>query len=167
MFKKLTSNYNLSNILCRIMFVVTYAFSNWQNFLLSANLVVTENTFALAILCAVFVGALLMLFLPMVINMTLNMLRLYSIPRAEYTLIVYFFFILGMFFNGVLGLINVFTPILLGWGTIVFPFLVSTLCVFAFYKVTARMYFNDVTVVSYFRTIAVVYLIMALVTGVF
>ena len=75
-------------------------------------------------------------------------------------------FTIGFFINGLLSLIHLFTPILLGWGTVLFPFLVSVGCTYAFYKVTAKMYFNDVTVVYYFKALAVVFFVASFVMGV-
>ncbi len=163
MFKKLASNYNLSNILCKTLFVITFAFCNWQNFMFASNVILENNNVVVAVLSALLSGVVMAFLLPVVTNLFLNVLRLYNVPRAEYALIAQFFCVIGFFLCGLFNAINFFTPILLGWGSVIFPFLVSFCCVFAFYKITAKMYFNDVTVAYYFRAIAVVYLVMTLV----
>ena len=166
MLKKLMSNYNLSNILCKVLFVITFAFSNWQAFMLAANIFGGDNSVVIAIISALLLGVVLVFMFPLIVNFLLNYMRLYSIPRLEYILIVEFFFTIGFFINGLLSLIHLFTPILLGWGTVLFPFLVSVGCTYAFYRVTAKMYFNDVTVVYYFKALAVIFFVASFVMGV-
>lgn len=87
MFKKLISNYNLSNILCKVLFVITFAFSNWQAFMLAANIFGGDNSVVIAIISALLLGVVLVFIVPLIVNFLLNYMRLYSIPRLNTSLL--------------------------------------------------------------------------------
>ena len=53
------SNYNLSNILCKVLFVITFAFSNWQAFMLVSNILGGDNSVVIAIISALLLGVVL------------------------------------------------------------------------------------------------------------
>lgn len=168
MFNKLRANYNLSNVLVRIAFVLAFVFCNWQRFLgVAYNMSfqsITGGTLdingvgvlLLSLFSAALMGAVLMFLIPFLADVFLNLAKIHSVPRAEYRLLLLLFFTIGFFANGLLNLINLATPLLLVWGGVLFPFVVSVCCCFAFYKVTVRLYFNDVTVVNYFKYYVVV-----------
>ena len=127
-----------------------------------------SETYALvvAIFASLLIGVALMFIVPFIANLFLNFSRFYSVPRAEYRLLVQLFFTLYYFVCGVLSLVHLFTPIFLTWGEKLFPFVVGTGCVIWFYAVTKKLYFNDVTAWYYFRNLAIVYFVFALVFGV-
>ncbi len=157
--EKLRTNFNLTNLLTRIMFVCTFVFAMWQKCAASA-LYVTGSadpwiTFAAAILS----GILVMFLFSPVVNLLLNITKIYSVPRAEYSLIAMMFAVLNYFILGVLNLVNLFTPLLLAWGAVLFPLISSLVSVILFYRTTAKLYFNDLTAVYYFKAISIVYLI--------
>lgn len=175
MFSKLRENYNLSNVLLRIAFVLTFLFATWQQFLgtlaimdFSALGVTLNDTAKLlvAILSSLILGSIIMFLLPFFVNIFLNAIRNVNIPRAEYRLIVYAFFVMGFFAVGLLNLINLFTPIFLVWGGVLFPFLVYVAGAIGFYQVTAKLYFNDVTQIYYFRGLIIAYVILGIMLGV-
>lgn len=174
MFSKLRENYKLSNVLVRIAFVLTFLFANWQQFLGTASNITayfpyelpTSARLLVAISAALLFGVILMFILPFVINVFLNAMRNYNIPRAEYNLLVYAFFSIGNLTLGILQLVNLFTPILLVWGGVIFPFAVFVICAFFFYRLTVKLYFNDVTEIYYFRAIIVEYAFLAVILGV-
>lgn len=119
-----------------------------------------------SIFSSLFIGVVLMFLVPFVANVFLNFSRFYNIPRAEYSLIVLMFFALYYLVCGVLSLVHLFTPLLLTWGEKLFPFITATGCVIWFYAVTKKLYFNDVTARFYFRNLAIVYFVVAIVFGV-
>ncbi len=167
MFAKLRSNYNLCNVLVRILFVLTFVFANWQSCISSATIVelYTSSSFgSLKIYYALFSGAVLgtivMFLLPVVVNWVLNWMKIYSVPRAEYCLLVHAFFALGYFICGVLNLVNLFTTYLIVWGRVLFPLISSLVAAILLYRVTSKLYFNDVTRVHYFRMFATAYLVV-------
>lgn len=116
----------------------------------------------LSLFSAAFMGVILVFLIPFLANVFLNVARIYSVPRAEYRLLVLLFFTIGFFINGLLNLINLITPIFLVWGGVLFPFIVTIGCCISFYSVTARLYFNDVTVVNYFKHYLIVAAVLAL-----
>lgn len=175
MFGKLRENYNLSNVLLRVAYVLTFMFATWRRFLGTLALIdfaalgaqLTDSLkLATALLSSALLGVILMFLTPVLINVFLNYMRNVNIPRAEYKLIAYAFFVLGFFALGVLDLVNVFTPILLTWSGVLFPFLVYVACAIGFYQVTAKLYFNDVTQIYYFKGLVVAYVILGVVLGV-
>ena len=119
-----------------------------------------------SIFSSLFIGVVLMFLVPFVANVFLNFSRFYNVPRAEYSLIVLLFFALYYLVCGVLSLVHLFTPLLLTWGEKLFQFITATGCVIWFYAVTKKLYFNDVTARFYFRNLAIVYFVVAIVFGV-
>lgn len=172
MFNKLKANYNLSNILVKIFFVLAVVLCTWQvslgtiYFAFSGEMLKAINGFngvaklALALLTSVLMGVILMLVTPLLTNLFLNVAKIYSVPRAEYCLIVNLFCAIGFFVTGLLNLINLITPVFMVWGGVIFPFVVTAGCFVAFYLVTSKMYFNDVTKVHYFKCILVVAIVV-------
>lgn len=177
MFNKLRSNYKLSRVLVRIAFVLAYMFCNWQAGLLAATqtcdlllytsgINLTAWCVPIALVAQMLIGAVLMFIVPFLANTFLNASRFYNVPRAEYGLLALLFFTIYYLICGALKSLNLITPLLLVWGGILFPVLVSLGCTVWFYRVTAKLYFNDVTAPFYFRNLAIVYLICAAVFGV-
>ncbi len=172
LIEKFKTNFQLSNLIVRILFVVCFIFCSWQDLLISAQLVLgtvgmsEKATIPVMILGGIISAVLLLLVIPFVINMLLNFLRMYNVPRSEYILIAMLFMAIGFFACGILNLVNLFTPILITWGSVIFPLIVSLGCMIGFYKVTANLYFNDVTRQHYFKYLAIVYLVVVVVMGV-
>ncbi len=127
----------------------------------SSSLVIPIMLFSGILTAVIFV-----LLIPFLTNLILNMLRLFNIPRAEYILLVFLFFDIGFLACGLLNVVNFFTPILLTWGGILFPFLVFFGCSLGFYKVTSKLYFNDVTRPYYFKNLAIIFFAVAIIVGV-
>ena len=119
-----------------------------------------------SVLTSAIIGVIIMLLLPLVSNVFLNYSRFYSVPRAEYSLLMMLFFTLYFTVCGILKLINLITPLLLTWGEVLFPVIVSLGCVIWFYAVTAKLYFNNQTKPYYFRNLATTYLILIVVAEV-
>ncbi len=168
MFNKLRQNYKLSDVLIRIAFVLTYVFYSWQECLAAAQTVsmsygiaaLPETTvIVLALLMSFLIGVVLMFLVPFVTNLFLNSSKFYNVPRAEYALLAHLFCTIYFVVCGALRLVDLFTPVLLVWGGVLFPFVVSLGCVICFYAVTSRLYFNDVTRPYYFRNAAIVYFV--------
>lgn len=176
MFAKLRSNYRLSSALLKTAFVLTFIFAQWQQAMSSAAYVTSMYglgivfTPALQILVGVLSSALVavvaMFLLPLLINWFLNALRNYNVPRGEYVLIVFLYFCVGNLIVGILNLINLITPVFMLWGEALFPFVVFVGCVISFYKVTAKLYFNDVTEMHYFKYLMITCFALAVVFGV-
>ncbi len=173
MINKLRQNYQLSNVLIRMAFVLTYVFYAWHEYIASAYVVSNLNgvTVALndsvivatAILASLLLGIVLMFLVPVVTNLFLNTSRFYNVPRAEYALLAHSFCTLYFLFCGVLKLTYFVTPLLYNWGGVLFPFFTSLGCLIWFYHVTSKLYFNDLTRPYYFRNMAIVYFVLALV----
>ena len=172
MINKLRSNYKLSNALIRVLFVLTYVFYSWHKNLSAAlvaiQLINSMGEYAiaesyklwLALTSSLFSGVILVLIVPFVVNLYLKFSRFYNVPQAEYTLIALLFCTLYFVVCGALNLIHLVTPLLLIWGNIVFPVIVSLGCIIWFYRVTVKLYFNDVTELYYFRSVAIFYLVI-------
>lgn len=172
MFNKLRANYNLSNILVKIFFVLAVMLSTWQTSLgilyyafpaeLASVLSGLNSAakLAIALLSSGIIGVILMFITPFFANLFLNACKIYSVPRAEYCLIVNLYCAIGFFINGLLNLINLITPIFMVWGGVIFPVVITIGCFISFYFVTSKMYFNDVTQVYYYKCLLIVALIV-------
>ena len=172
LIEKLKTNFQLSNMIVRILFVVGFVFSNWQDLLISVHLVSESmalpsgTIIPMMLLTVIILGVILNLLVPFTINLALNFLRLYNVPRHEYILIAMMFFDIGFFACGILNLVNLFTPILMTWGSVLFPLITSCGCMLGFYKVTSKLYFNEVTRQHYFKYLAIIYIACAVIMGV-
>ncbi len=172
MFNKLKANYNLSNILVRIFFVLAVMLSTWQSMLgtvhfmylgVSAEMLAQLNggaKLAIALTSSAVLGVVLMFVTPFLTGLFLNVAKIYSVPRAEYCLIASLYCATGFFINGLLNLINLITPVFMVWGGVIFPFIITLGCFVSFYAVTSKMYFNDVTKVHYFKCLFIVALVV-------
>lgn len=172
MFSKLRANYNLANVLVRIFFVLAVILSTWQSMLGTVNYAymgamqqyVNQLNGTVKLLIALtssaIAGVVLMLITPLLTGLFLNVSKIYSVPRAEYCLLVNLYCALGFFVNGLLNLINLITPVFMVWGGVIFPFVITLGVFVSFYLVTSKMYFNDVTKVHYFKCLLVVALIV-------
>ena len=82
LFEKLKTNYQLSNMIVRILFVVGFTFCNWQDLLISVNLVgegmglPASATIPTVLLSGIFMGLLLNFCVPFVVNAILNISRI-------------------------------------------------------------------------------------------
>lgn len=166
MFEKLKQNYKLCNILTCIAFVLTYAFSAWQKALGVTLIVLGKTNIWFALLAVLLVGTLFLFLTPFLVNTYLNASRIFSVPRAEYVLLVRAFFALGFFALGLLNLVNLFTPLFLTWGNIIFPPVILTACTALFFKITSKKYFNDVTKTYYFKSMLIAWLILLVIVEV-
>ena len=172
MFNKLRANYNLSNVLVRIFFVLAVVLSTWQvslgtmyhSYFGAVGDVVNQlsgaNKLVIALISSTIMGVVLMFVTPLIAGLFLNVARIYSVPRAEYCLLVNLYCAAAFFINGLLNLINLITPIFIVWGSVLFPIIITVGCFVSFYAVTAKMYFNDVTRVHYFKCLLVVFVIV-------
>ena len=172
LLNKLKTNYQLSNVLVRILFVLGFIFCNWQDLILVVNLVgmsmgmPSGATIPLMLLSGTFTALLLTFVVPFAVNTTLNFMRLQNVPRYEFALIALLFFDIGFFACGLLNLVNLFTPVIMTWGSVLFPVVISAGCTIGFYAVTSKLYFNDTTRPDYFKHLAIAYLVIVTVTGV-
>ena len=113
-----------------------------------------------ALMASALLGTIVMFIVPFVCNIFLNYSRFYSVPRAEFTLLAHLFLTIYYAICGALKLINLFTPLLIVWGDILFPVIVSLGCIVWFYRVTAQLYFNNQTKPYYFKSLVIAYIIL-------
>ena len=164
MITKLRNNFKFSNVLSKVLFVLTFAFANWQQASATVALFSEQNNTLLAIACCLVVAVAMVLILPFAVDFLLKTLKLYNLPTAEYTFLVTCACAFGFLLCGLLNLVHLFTPIFLAWGGVLFPFVSTLLATLLFYKVTAKLYFNDVTVVHYFRSVGIMFVVLVFVT---
>ena len=182
MFSKLRANYSLSNVLVRIFFVLAVVFATWQDMLGAANYYAVSGwsnaiiqmgdtqgvllrlngsvKLVIALTSSALCGVVLMFLTPFIAGLFLNISKIYSVPRAEYCLLVNLYCSIGFFACGLLNLINLITPVFMVWGGVIFPFIVTLACFISFYSVTSKLYFNDVTKVHYFKCLLIVAIIV-------
>lgn len=173
MFSKLRANYNLANVLVRVFFVLAVVLSTWQislgtvyymdfgaGFGISMAQFNSAVKLAIALMTSAIMGVILMFITPLFAGLFLNVAKIYSVPRAEYCLIVNLYCAVGFFLYGLLNLINLITPIFMVWGSVLFPIIITIGCFASFYLVTSKLYFNDVTTVHYFKCLMVVFAIV-------
>ena len=157
MFTKLRQNFRLSNLLARILFVVTYAFYCWQRAYAATYLVLQRADIWLAIASGLLMGVVLQFLLPVLVNLFLGLARVHSsVPIAEYCVITYLHFALAFAVCGVANLFGWFFPVASVWISAIFLAVVALAVGFLFFKVTSKLYFNDVTTPSYAVAVAVV-----------
>lgn len=163
MIEKLRKNFALSNFLSKVFYVVCASFGNWFTCVSVVGMIYTASVW-LVLLVDVFTSVVLVLLIPLLIRLLLNMLRLYTIPLTEYTLLAIVFLGFYHLLVGILQIPYFFTPILAVWGLYLLDFVASTVCLFAFYKVTAKLYFNAVTEVYYFKVLVIFYFVFNVLT---
>lgn len=167
--EKLRSNYRLADLLVRIIFVLTYGFAKWRESSILIGQLVTGTNEWLVMLFCILASIFVMFLVPFVVNAVLNVAKLYNIPRGEYCLLVLVAMSLYYLLNGIFGLVNLFTPLMIVWIGTLAPFVSLLICAVTFYKVTASMYFNDVSRVYYFKvcgiTTLIIFGVMLLVGG--
>ena len=171
LINKLRANFQLSNLLIRIFFVLAYVLYSWQTSLAVATVMMEQtlggsfNLFT-AIMASVILGVILMFLVPVLCNVFLNYSHFYTVPRAEFALLTHLFVAIFFAISGLLKLVNLFTPILVVWGNVLFPVLTSIGCAIWFYHVTSNLYFNNQTKPYYFRNLSIVYIILLVVAEV-
>lgn len=61
--------------------------------------------------------------------------------------------------SGALNLLYYLTPLVIGWGSVLFEFVVATPFLWLFFVKTKQLYFNDKAAPYYFKVFAIAYLI--------
>lgn len=163
MISALRKNFNLCNVLARILFVVTYVLSHWQLGLAATLQVLGETNWLLAVVTLAVLGTAWMFLLPVLVKFLLNTARIVSVPLSEFTLFAHLFCSLAFVVLGLLNLVNLFTPLLVVWGQKLFPFVAALVASVAFYATTSKLYFNDATRPHYFKMFAIYFLVFVLV----
>ena len=162
-FTKLRQNYRLSKTLASILFIFAYAFSCWQRAYAATYLVLQRADIWLAIASALFLGIILQFLLPVLVNLFLGLARVHSsVPTAEYCVIAYMHFALGFVLCGIADLFGWFFPVASVWISAIVPVVVTLAVGFLFFKVTSKLYFNDVTTPSYAVAVAVAVCVIVL-----
>lgn len=166
MFFKLRQNFRLADLLSRILFVLTYAFTCWQRAFAATYLVMQQANIWLAIVSALLLGVILQFLVPVAINLFLNLARIHNVPTAEYCVVAFVHFALGFVLCGVVNLFGWFFPVASVWISTLAPVVVTAAVGMLFFKVTSRLYFNDVTTPSYAKILAAVLFVFVAVVGV-
>ena len=166
MFSKLRQNFRMANVLCRVLFILTYVFASWQRFLQASYLVTTEANLPLSLLAAAIMGVIMQFIVPALVNVFINLSKIHSLPVAEYCVVVFLFLSAGMLLCGAINLFAWFFPVAAVWITSLSPIVVTLGVGFAFFKVTAKLYFNDVTTVTYAKACVVAVAVLLVVLGV-
>ncbi len=160
MIDKLRQNYRASLWAVRILFVVTFVFAQWRESVTALMLFMNNNSIWLALAMCALSGIIALVLYPFVINVLLNLFRIYSVPRAEYVLLALFYASFGQLITGALNCILFITPVVVTWGAILFNFIGTTVAAVMFYAKTSKLYFNDITRVYYFKNLAIVYFVV-------
>ena len=172
MIQKLRQNYQLSNLIVRILFIATYVFFEWQNAISASEIVLSrygmsqDYSVLLSILTSLILGLILQFLVPVLCNAFLNIAKIHTVPVSEYTLLAVLHFVLFFLVVGTFRIVNIFTPIFSVWGDIIIRFVVALGCGILFYGVTQKLYFNDVTTPYYFKTFGIVFIVVATILGV-
>jgi hypothetical protein len=165
MINKLRKNFAASNLLATIAFVVTSAFASWYSFSAASVMVLGSADIYVTLFASLLGGILGAFILPLLVNFVLNLARIYSVPRAEFSLLAKLFFAASFLVSGALGMLRFLSPFLATWGLMLIDAAVTTAACFTFYHVTAKLYFNSHTRVYYFRLIIIVYAALMLLGG--
>lgn len=165
MINKLRQNYNISNILATVAFALTYAFAKWFNFTSVSSIFIGNSNIMVVVLAALLSGFIFAVILPYAINLVLNIARINFVPRAEYSLLAKLFFSATYLVCGLLNLLRFLSPFFAVWGEMLVFAVTTTIAVFSFYSVTAKLYFNNNSRVYYFRLIVIVYIVVMLLGG--
>ena len=129
-------------------------------------LVSTLVAMPLSLLSAAIMGVILQFIVPALVNVFINLSKIHSLPFAEYCVVVFLFLSASMLLCGAINLFAWFFPAAAVWITTLSPIVVTLGVGFAFFKVTAKLYFNDVTTVTYARSCVVAVAVLLVVLGV-
>ncbi len=160
---KIRSNYLASAIIIRLLFVVTFIFANWQLALSACVMVLGTTSVAVVLLSLAILTAMITVLIPVITNVLLNAYGIHTVPRQEYILIVFLSFSAGCFVNGALNLLIMAMPFAGSWIIILSRFLGNVLSWILLYSVTSRLYFNDANRKYYFKGMAIMFFVFAVV----
>ncbi len=159
MIKQLRQNYSLSRVLVHALYVLCSILAMWHDVfsLLNAYIYCTPW---IVLLVTVFCSFIVSLIVPFVTKLLLRLFRFYNVLYSEFSLIVLAFMAINNLLIGLAGIPNFFTPTYYIWQVCLVNFVISAICTLIFYKVTAKLYFNEVTRVHYFKIVSVLFLVL-------
>ncbi len=173
MLNKLRQNYRLSNMLARVLFIVTMTFSlSWrfcaQIPVLGLYLTDIDSSMLVpaCIFSAMLVAVIAHFLVPLACNIFLTYSRIHSVPIAEYVVLAFACCSCGFLISGAFNALAYFVPSLSVWISGLVQPIVMLACLILFYFVTERLYFNDVTAATYFKSYAVLTLVIVVIAGV-
>lgn len=161
LINKIRNNYLASAILIRLLFVVAFVFANWQLTVSACVMVLGTPSIGLIIGSIAIMTVMVTVLLPVITNLLLSMYRIYTVPREEYVLLTFFFFSMGCLLQGLLNLLVMAIPYAGSWIIILSRFFGSVLSWVLLYTVTSKLYFNDVNRKYYFKAMAIVFFVFA------
>ena len=85
--------------------------------------------------------------------------KIVMVPRNEFTVLFLLCLIPINLISGALNLLYYLTPLVIGWGSVLFEFVVATPFLWLFFVKTKQLYFNDKAAPYYFKVFAIAYLI--------
>lgn len=161
LINKIRNNYLASAILIRLLFVATFIFANWQLTVSACVMILGAPSLGVIIGSIATMAVMVTVLLPVITNLLLNMYGIHTVPRNEYILLTFFFFSMGCLLQGLLNLLVMALPYAGSWIIILSRFFGSVLSWVLLYAVTSKLYFNDVNRKYYFRAMAIMFFVFA------
>ena len=166
MIAKLRTNFRQANMLAKVVLVCAYVFANWKNFAGALTFMTGSASWPMILFGCALSGLIVMLIANFVPKMYLRFAKIYTVPVSEFCLFSTLAWAGYCLVLGTLNLVYLFAPTFLVWGSVIFPVVSVIASGTAFYLVTSKLYFNDATRFYYFKTLAIVVLVLAVFVGV-
>lgn len=165
MITKLRNNFMLANVLSKVLLVCTYVFANWKSFAGALTFVTGSASWATVLLGSTVSGAVIVVLAHFLPRLFLRFTKIYTVPYSEFSLFATLAWALYCLLVGLLNLILLAAPTFATWASVLFPTVSVIASGLAFYAVTSKLYFNDVTRPYYFYTLSVAVLALAVFAG--
>ncbi|MBQ2723026.1 MAG: hypothetical protein IJF72_00030 [Clostridia bacterium] len=159
MIKNLLKDFNKSLWVVRIVCFFGAFLSNWQT-VEGLCVLMGLGSWAFVITISAIVAVVTVVLFCLIVNLLVKWFHFYNLPIAEYNLVATAFFALYNVIFGLVQIVNFFTPIFSTWIGIFGGFIIATATFIGFYFFTSKMYFNTASRPRYFKTMAVLYVVV-------
>lgn len=167
MIEKLRKNYSLSVWLTRLCFYISFVFCNWFyiesvfNYMSLAGIfdAALERSFWLIAATGLLSAVVAEVLVRLLLRFGLYVSRIVMVPRNEFSVLFLLCLVPINLIMGALNLLYYLTPVIIGWGSVLFEIVVATPFLYLFFVKTKKLYFNDKSAPYYFKVFAVAYLV--------
>ena len=165
MLTKIRTNFNKVNVASKILLVVAYVLAMWKEFAAVLTAYLGNAQWVMVLFGCSISGAVVAVIAHFIAKLYLRMTRLHTVPVREFSLFSTLAYTLYYVLLALLNLIILVAPTFLVWGSVIFPVVSALASGAAFYLVTSKLYFNDVTRAYYFKTMAIFVIALTVMAG--
>lgn len=174
----LKKNYGLSLWLTRLAFVACNVFSKWLHITSIAAALGEQSgwepeiydSFWFALLLGAVFAVVTLLIFTWFVRWFLRFSRLHNLPASEIVLFAVLFAALKNLISGLMKLTYLITPVIIGWGQLLFDFVALIAAVIAFYHFISKRYLSEGNRAPFFNLIfsaTSIYSVAILILGVY